>query len=165
MKTVAICTGGQSAEHRESIKAARILYKHLGNLLDKYNFEYFYLTTKNQWATKKASEAMIKGKLPMDSSYTRNFNYIDDDRITEFKNVDVIYSTMMGDCGENGNIMGLADLFNKPIIGCGILASSLCQNKYLSKLIAKLAGINIVDYLYVNANDSLSEIVPKIKKI
>lgn len=164
MKIVAIVFGGASSEHRESIKAAKILYKNIRNLLNKYKFKFFYLTFENKWATESASNAMIKGKLPMESKFTRNFDDCDNDRITEFKYVDVIYSTMMGDSGENGNIMGLADLFKKPIIGSGILASSLCQNKYLSKLLAQYTGVNIVNHLYVNKNDDLSEITQMVKK-
>src|SRR6187401_3112642 len=118
MKIVAIIFGGASSEHKESIKAAKILYRYAPKLSNKYKFEFFYLTFKNKFTTKKASNAMIKGKLPMESKYTKNFNDYDDNRIIEFKDVDVIYNMMMGDSGENGNIMGLADLFKKPIIGC-----------------------------------------------
>lgn len=164
MKIVAIIFGGASSEHRESIKAARILYKNIQRLLKKYKFKYFYLTFENKWATEYASNAMIKGKLSMESSFTRHFDDCDDSRITELRYVNVIYNTMMGDSGENGNIMGLADLFKKPIIGCGILSSALCQNKYLSKLLAQYVGVDIVNYLYVNKDDDMSGIVQMVKK-
>lgn len=164
MKIVAIIFGGASSEHRESIKAAKILYKNINRLFNKYKFEFFYLTFGNKWATRAASKAMIKGKLPIESKYTRQFDDCDSSRIIEIRNIDVIYNTMMGDSGENGNIMGLADIFKKPIIGCGILASALCQNKYLSKILAYQSGIQIVDYLYVDKDENLSDVVQMVKK-
>lgn len=166
MKTIAIVFGGYSSEHRESIKATKLLYKNINNLNEKYKFKYFYITKTNQWTTSEASKMMIKGKLSMNNDCTNNFNskYCDNNRILELNKVDIIYSTMMGSCGENGNIMGLADLFKKPIIGCGILASAICLDKYLSKKLVQSEDIKIVDYLYVDKNDDISNIIREIKK-
>ena len=164
---IAIFFGGDSCEHRESIKSARILYEHIKPLFCKYKFYYFYITKKNKWANKEMSYKMITGQISKDSSYTDNFSskYCDFDRVSDLKNIDMIYNTMMGTSGENGNIMGLADILqHKKIIGCDILASALSQDKHFSKLLVKDLGINIVDFLYVNKNDNLDNILCDIKK-
>jgi D-alanine-D-alanine ligase len=70
----------------------------------------------------------------------------------------------MGPCGENGNIMGLADLLNIPIIGCGILASSLALDKFLSKLLADKIGVPVVDYHQADRDDDPDEILKTIEK-
>lgn len=166
MTIIGIIFGGSSSEHRESIRATRLLYKNISSLFDKYEFDFFYLTQKNQWANKKVSESMVKGKLPIDYKFTKHFHqrYCDSSRILELKNVDVIYNTMMGDCGENGNIMGFADLVKVPMIGCGILASALCQNKYLAKILAEAMGISIVDYIYLDINnDNIKNVIFDVK--
>src|SRR5206468_297425 len=135
-KTIAIVFGGASLEHRESIRAARILLPYLGKLKHKYRFKFFYLTTANRWATRQASLQMVKKELPATPRFTRNFKEWDDERILELRQVDAVYNTMMGTSGENGNIMGLADLYGKPMMGCGTLASALCLDKVIAKRLA-----------------------------
>lgn len=159
---VAIIFGGCSPENHESLRAAQILYDHAikGRLSDRYYFEFFYLSPKNQWVTASASNSLIKGELKKYNSRLPT----DSHRMLELRKVNVIYSTMMGEAGENGNIMGLADILNIPMIGCGIKASSLTLDKHLSKLLVEKIGINTVDYLYVNRRDHPSTIVNKIKR-
>jgi D-alanine-D-alanine ligase len=93
--------------------------------------------------------------MPRDADYSR---------ISSLARVDVIYSTLMGTCGENGNIMGLADILNVPIIGCGILASALALNKRLSKVLVENASIPVVDYLFVGKNADGNTVIEKINK-
>ena len=157
--TVGIIFGGSSPEHHESIRAARILYQHAirGKLDQKYNFLYFHLTRSNRWASSKYSKAVIqkRGGDHSDSGY---------DRILDLKECDVLYSSMMGPCGENGNVMGLADLLNIPIIGCGILASALALDKFLSKLLAEKIGVPVVDYLQADRDDDPDELIKSIEE-
>ena len=156
--TVAIIFGGSSTEHTESIRAARILYDHaIKDRLDsKYIFEYFYLTRSNQWAGPRQSfRVLLNGK----SEECNGF-----DRMLELARADVIYSTTMGTCGENGNLPGLADLLDKPIIGCSILASSLALDKRLSKVIADRINIPTVDCVYVDRREDARELVERVGK-
>jgi D-alanine-D-alanine ligase len=131
---VAIIFGGASPENRESLRAAQILYRHAikGILDQRYRFRYFYLTPRNGWVTESVSERIVRGEF---KRFDPRFP-TDSRRILELKRVDAIYSTMMGTAGENGNIMGLADLFNVPIIGCDIKASALTLDKHLCKVLA-----------------------------
>ena len=155
--TVAILFGGNSSEHTESIRAARILYDHAikSKLDSKYNFEYFYLSRSNRWAGPRQSFHVL---LNNESEECHGF-----DRMIELARVDVIYSTMMGTCGENGNAAGLADLFGVHIIGCGILASSLALDKRLSKALADRVDIPIVDCLYVDRFEDGHELVDRVE--
>lgn len=159
-KTVAIIFGGASSEHRESIKAARILYDQAieYRLKNRYKFAYFYLSTDNQWASAYDSQRIIKGKSYHGlGSYSYN-------RLFDFQYVDVIYNTMMGTSGENGNIMGLADLLGIPMIGCPILASAVALDKHLSKVLVASLDIPVVNYLLVEKYRSLEEILPQISQ-
>lgn len=155
---VAIVFGGNSTEHRESIRAAKMLYEHaIKSRLDtKYEFEYFYLSKSNKWAGPRQSFRVL---LSCESEDCDNF-----DRMIDLSQVDCIYSTMMGNSGENGNIQGLADLLGTPIIGCDIKASSICLDKHLSKLLAERIGVPTVEYLCVNRNDDVNELVENIEK-
>lgn len=156
--TVGIIFGGCSTEHDQSIRATRTLYKNaIKHLKDKYKFKYFYLTEKNRWATENDSSRFIKGD-------TSKSPTVDPLRILDFNDIDVIYSTCMGGCGENGNLAGLADIFNVPIIGCGILPSALCLDKALCKPIVEDAGIPTVNSIIVNKKDKVSDILQLIDK-
>ena len=161
MPTVGIVFGGASTEYRESIRAARTLYQNaLRKLGSRYRFKYYLLTRSNKFASAEFSEGIIK-KTISKKSKPRDANY---NRVSSLARVDVIYSTLMGTSGENGNVMGLADILDVPIIGCGILASALSLDKRLSKVLAESASIPVVEYLYVEKNADLRAIVDKINK-
>lgn len=154
---VGIVFGGNSTEHNESIRAARILYEHaIKSKLDtKYEFEYFYLSRDNKWGGPRQSFRVLINNKEEDCD--------DYDRMTELSQIDVVYSTIMGTCGENGNIQGVCDLLDIPIIGCDILASSLCLNKHISKLLAERIDIPTVNYLYVHRKEDVYQIVKNIE--
>lgn len=157
--SIGIVFGGQSPEHNESIRATRALYKHAirGRLDRKYTFRYFYLSSKNKWASNEDSKDVIR-KTTKDSLHFSN------KRLLELSKMDVIYNTMMGPCGENGNIMGLADLLNVPMIGCGITASALTSDKKLSKLVAESIDVPVVESLCVNRKERIGKIVNAVEK-
>lgn len=157
---VAVVFGGNSSEHTESIRAARILYKHAikSELEYKYNFEYFYLTRFNKWASSKDSFKVIL------SDETPEHIHCGYNRMSELADVDVVYTTMMGTCGENGNIMGLCDILNVPIIGCGILASSLALDKRLSKMLADKIKVPTVDCLYIDRHEDVNELTEDVER-
>jgi D-alanine-D-alanine ligase len=142
--------GGNSLEHRESIRSTQLLYRHLKrHLAAKYTFRYFYITREHKWATARASERMARGKLPISNRATRAFADVDAKRVLELFEVDCVYNCMMGNgAGENGNIMGLADLLNKrPMIGCDSKASSVALDKRMAKRLARSAGIPVVPHV------------------
>jgi D-alanine-D-alanine ligase len=155
---VGIVFGGSSTEHNESIRAAKTLYDNaIKSKLDtKYTFEYFYLDRKNRWAgPEKSFRVLITEK----EDECRDF-----DRMLDLSDVDVIYSTLMGTCGENGNIMGVADILNVQIIGCGILASALCLDKRLSKMLAEKVGVPTVECIYAKCNSNVDDLVKNVER-
>ena len=86
---VGIIFGGDSSEHNESIRAARILHRDaLSKLEGKYSFRYFYLTKTHEWASRSDSERMIH------KEQISQFKP-DPHRLNDLQRVDVIYSTMM----------------------------------------------------------------------
>ncbi|CAH6419179.1 D-alanine--D-alanine ligase [uncultured virus] len=161
MRVIGIVFGGATTEYNESIRATRILYRHaLSKLDNKYKFRYYLLTKSNKFASAEDSEGVVKGRLSK-RHVPHNADY---DRIKSLANVDVIYSTLMGTCGENGNIMGLADILKVPIIGCEILASSLALDKELAKVMVKSASIPVVEYLSVKKSTNTIDVVEEIKR-
>lgn len=56
--------------------------------------------------------------------------------------IDLALLALHGQYGEDGTVQGALETLGIPYTGSGILASSLCMNKQLSKMLLKAAGIN-----------------------
>ncbi len=162
-KKVAIVFGGHSPEHYESIRAARTLYRFavFQHLDSKYDFLFFYLNQSNQWCNLKISRKLAKSKkIPLSNLLIKGHQLHPE----ELCHVNVIYNTMMGTSGENGNIMGLADLLRIPMIGCDTHASIIALDKYTSKILVESVGIPIVPYLYADRRDNSHSLLNQVEK-
>ena len=166
MKTIAIIFGGANYEHRESIKATRLLYKYIDKLFDTYHFKFYYLTKKNKWATEDYSNMMINEQFSKVCNYINDYHHhkYNNKRMLDLKNTDLIYNTMMGQIGEDGSIMGLANIINVPIIGCGILASSVSLDKHLSKILVSTLGINTTKSLLVDKREKINDVISNVHR-
>lgn len=150
--TIAIIYGGDSPEHDESVKAARLLHEHAIRRLPSrgYRFVYFYISRDGRWASRKDSRRMLKKDVhPLQ---------IDVDRVRHLCKVDVVYNTMMGTAGESGDVMGLASLLSIPMIGCGLETSCVCANKWVSRLIAQSVGVPVLDSVLLSIHDRLTTV-------
>ncbi|MGG4205104.1 D-alanine--D-alanine ligase [Paenibacillus jamilae] len=56
--------------------------------------------------------------------------------------IDIALLALHGQYGEDGTVQGALETLGIPYTGSGILASSLCMNKQLSKTLLKAAGVN-----------------------
>lgn len=73
--------------------------------------------------------------------------------------IDAIFPILHGKNGEDGTIQGLADLLNIPLIGCGMLSSALCMDKYVSHELANYVGIKTAKSVMVNTETPFDEIL------
>lgn len=65
----------------------------------------------------------------------------------EARRLDVVFPAIHGSHGEDGTLQGLFELADLPYAGCGVLASALANDKWLSKQILKQNGVPVVDGL------------------
>jgi D-alanine-D-alanine ligase len=65
------------------------------------------------------------------------------DLITMIKqaDIDIALLALHGQYGEDGTVQGTLETLGIPYTGSGVLASSLCMNKLLSKMLLKAAGV------------------------
>ena len=61
--------------------------------------------------------------------------------------LDVVFPAVHGSHGEDGTLQGLFELAGLPFAGCGVLASALANDKWLSKQLLQHNGIPVVDGL------------------
>ena len=57
--------------------------------------------------------------------------------------VDIVYPGLHGKYGEDGCIQGLLELLNVPYVGSGVLASALGMDKYASRKVLAMSGIDV----------------------
>lgn len=66
------------------------------------------------------------------------------------KQPDVVFPVIHGRGGEDGTLQGMCDLIGLPYVGCGVTASGIKIDKYLSKRLAEFLGILVAkDRLFI----------------
>ncbi|MFB5675163.1 D-alanine--D-alanine ligase [Paenibacillus terreus] len=77
------------------------------------------------------------------------------DLITQVQqaDIDLALLALHGQYGEDGTVQGALETLGIPYTGSSVLASSLCMNKQLSKMLLKAAGVNTPVGLYWQGMD------------
>ncbi len=149
---VAILYGGRSVEHGVSINSAR-------NILEYINKEKFEpiaigITTDGRWFhTHDVNKAIDKGS-PLELVLDPNrpsFRSQTGALLTP----DIVFPVLHGTDGEDGSIQGMLKALGIPMVGTGVLGSSLSMNKLVSKRMLQQAGLPVTRYLYCAYGDSL----------
>ena len=150
-QTVAVIFGGCSSEHEVSLQSASAVIENM----DREKFEPVLLgiTKDGEWfhyygETSKIADGTWRN--PRDCVHA----FVIPDRtvqgVLEFgKNgaavthLDAAFPVLHGRNGEDGTVQGLLMLADIPIVGCGVLASSLCMDKDRAHKLASLAGVPV----------------------
>ncbi len=135
--------GGRSAEHDVSCVSAR----HVAAAADKDRFEVVALgiTREGQWRL-----ADLFDPLP---------DRLDTDGVPVapaeiFAELDtVVFPLIHGPLGEDGTLQGLLEVADVPYVGSGVLASALCMDKAMAKLVCAQHGLPQCRYQTALAND------------
>ncbi|WP_301168780.1 D-alanine--D-alanine ligase [Brevibacillus nitrificans] len=67
--------------------------------------------------------------------------------------IDFALLALHGQFGEDGTVQGALETLGIPYTGSGVLASSLCMNKHLTKMLLKTAGVQTPSGLYWQSID------------
>lgn len=70
--------------------------------------------------------------------------------------IDLAFVLLHGKYGEDGSIQGFLDLMGIPYVGSGVLASAMALNKKVAKDMYRLAGLRVVDDMYLTAGGAFS---------
>ena len=77
------------------------------------------------------------------------------DLIPYVNDLDIALLALHGKYGEDGTIQGTLETFGIPYTGCGVLASSICMDKDMTKRILRVAGILTPSWTMVSKHDAL----------
>lgn len=157
--------GGQSKEHEVSLSSARAV---LGNLdLEKYDIVPIAITKKGSWLINEKAQKYLdiqKGYVQEDSISAEQSQSLvasdDTDKTLQhltkdnpnMAKVDLILPLIHGSFGEDGRLQGLLEMFGVPYVFSGVLPSALSIDKSKSKLIAKQAGLNVMEEVVLKKN-------------
>ncbi|HCR55258.1 MAG TPA: D-alanine--D-alanine ligase A [Cytophagales bacterium] len=142
---VGILYGGRSVEHGVSINSAR----NIESYIDKHLYETLCIgiSTKGVWyLTPSVSKEIEKGsklKLHLDAENPR----FEDEKGNLFS-LDVAFPVLHGTDGEDGSIQGLLKAMSIPMVGTGVLGSSVSMSKLVAKQLMQQAGIPVTDFLF-----------------
>lgn len=157
--SVGIVCGGCSREHEISLQSAT----YIAQSIDTSMFEVIVL-----WINKKGNWFLVNGKNVKFFSYYDKNQYIPvwlswcssrfcfyyhKNNGNNFLKVDVIFPVIHGKVGEDGAIQGFLHIINLPYVGSDILGSSICINKDVTKSLLRDAGLPVVKFKTVLADD------------
>lgn len=144
-KKVVILYGGRSVEHGVSVNSARNIFE----FIDKDHFEPLPIgiSKSGQWfLTSGVTKDIEQGKalgLILDAQRPGFIILSSGDRIK----ADIIFPVLHGTDGEDGSIQGLIKAMDIPMVGTGVLGSSMSMNKIVAKRLMKEAGIPVTKFL------------------
>jgi D-alanine-D-alanine ligase len=77
------------------------------------------------------------------------------DLAEKVKNIDIALLALHGKYGEDGTIQGTLESLGIPYTGSGVLSSSLCMDKNISKKIIRYEGVQTPDWIHLTKKDAL----------
>ena len=125
---VAVLYGGRSGEHEISLRSARAVLDALDH--DKYEVAEFLISKEGRWSPRAISPE------PGANS-----------------DIDVVIPMLHGTFGEDGTVQGLLEMASLPYVGAGVMASSVCMDKEVTKRLCAERGVPIVEYVTVSSDE------------
>lgn len=127
MIKIGVIYGGMSTEHDISVISGKTIINNLDK--SKYKVYPIYIDKSGNWFNKKRKIKNI---------------------IKYLKKLDLVFPVLHGKYGEDGTIQGLFEMFKIPYIGCNTLSSSICMDKFYTKLILENVGIKQAKYICIS---------------
>ena len=151
-KCIGLIFGGFSNEHEVSIASAKTVFQAFNSEINKKRFtvKTFYINQFGNWLDSNISEKILIGK--NENYKTKKQEIFNQEKINfldgiEFQNIDIWFPLLHGFNGEDGSIHGLLRFTKKPLVGCGIIGSSLGMDKLLMKTFFSNLKLPQVNYL------------------
>ena len=173
-KNVLVLFGGCSPEHEISKISVDSVIKNLSE--EKYHIIPVYITVEGKWLLYDGTVDQVKNiawekfgtpAILSPDRVNRGLLRIVGDKVKTIP-VDVVFPVLHGENGEDGTIQGLCALAGIPCVGCGVLASAVCMDKAIMKMIAEHIGVPQAEYLEfcreeIATPEGLNEVAKKIR--
>lgn len=182
MKTIAVVFGGRSTEHDVSIITAIASVIKPLELTKQYNVEAVYISKEGNWYwDEKLKDISLYRSGEIDDFVHKapKIHLLFDDGLTlvkssqfagrkQYKKIDVVFPSMHGTHGEDGELMGILQMANVPFVGCDMASSAVAMDKILSKQVTESSNIPSTPWMWFYSRDlsrEHSRILQDIKQL
>ena len=167
---VAVLFGGKSVEHEVSVISALQAIQSMNK--DKYAVYPIYITKKNElyWGEDldkieeyKNIPALLQKSTKINIVTDGSKTYLVPQQQKRFSKakpiacIDVAFPIVHGTNVEDGALQGVLKTLNLPFVGCDVLASAICMDKFAMKIMLKEAGFPVLDGIRFTAQDYKNE--------
>lgn len=174
-QTILILCGGKSQEHEISLISAQCILQ----ALDRKKFTPLLvgISKKGQWFLEE-EDSFFEGQLKADSIKLNENRpevsispYLSESGrgqlLCEGQKLffDIAFPILHGPFGEDGTIQGLFDLIGVPYVGSRCASSALCMDKALTKQVAMLSGVSVVESVVLHSLSDLAQQSEAIEKL
>ncbi|MDD4187193.1 MAG: D-alanine--D-alanine ligase [Bacilli bacterium] len=174
---IGVIFGGKSVEHEVSIISAIQAINFFDQ--DKYDIVPIYLTKNNEMYVGEniGSLSHYKNIKDLLNKSTRVIMINNNEKIelysfplkklktNYYDYIDLAFPIVHGTNVEDGNLQGYLKTLNIPFVGCSVLSSAICMNKYAAKTMLKEAGLPVLESLVINNYDYIDDNKNILKKI
>ena len=157
-KKIGVIFGGCSPKYNVSLESAYSVITNINK--EKYDITLIGITKEGDWFKFEGDLENIKNdnwlqkgkctKVVISSSKSDKGIIEIENNNTNLIKLDAIFPVLHGKNGEDGTVQGLIELSEIPLIGCDILSSSLCMDKYLSHKLVQSYGIKVANSILIN---------------
>ena len=156
---LAVLFGGKSVEHEISVISAIQAINNLNT--DKYNIFPIYITKNNEFFYGEVLKNIDEFRnIPELIKKCEQVSFISNNNRVELisfnkvffskkhiTNIDIALPIVHGTNVEDGTLQGYLKTLNLPFVGCDVLSSAVCMDKYVMKILLKQAGFPVLDCL------------------
>lgn len=140
---VAVIFGGRSSEHEVSLVSAQSIITALNP--NTYDIIPIGITKSGTWLSGR--NALLQFKMGQKRELVPIV--LNPDPCEKWRRpFDVAFPVLHGPYGEDGTIQGFLELAGIPYVGSGVLASAVCMDKFMTKVILKSYGLPQTNFLH-----------------
>jgi len=172
-KKIGVIFGGCSPEYNVSLESAYSVITSIDS--KKYDVILIGITKDGDWFKYNGNVENIKNDswysegnctqiLISSSKSDKGLIEIIENGIRKI-NIDAIFPVLHGKNGEDGTVQGLVELAGIKLIGCDVLSSSLCMDKYLSHKLVESYGIKVAKSIEIDNETSRNELENKLNNL
>jgi D-alanine-D-alanine ligase len=149
VKRIGIIFGGANSEHEVSCNSARSVVAHLDSTL--FEGILIGIDKTGGWHRLESVDALAAAT--------------GGSRFPDLEGVDVVFPVLHGRFGEDGTVQGLLELAGIPYVGCGVLASALAMDKFITQRLLDACGIPTIPTrgITLESRDEVSQLASEIE--
>lgn len=150
---VGIIMGGLSSEKEVSLESGRNIFNKISR--KKYDPVPIFMDSHGNFWEIPIRLLMRNSTMDVEMDLEQEAAHIPYEGLK--RRVDLVYLCLHGKYGEDGCVQGLLELLKIPYTGSGVLGSALGADKYTSRNILRLNGIDVPKTIHVTAVEWNSE--------